>query len=85
MLRVQNSRWGGTAVLDIEGTTDFGCNVKNVSYPEGTRAETNAIGAIVSSGLRLIKAIAIVGGPEGKIGQCRPCGGCRQRILEFSS
>ena len=85
----------GAAVLDEEGRVHIGCNVENASYPEGICAETNAIGSMVTAGGRYIVAIAVVGGADdadthaiaggvGEVGACTPCGGCRQRILEFA-
>ena len=82
----------GAAVLDDKGRVHVGCNVENASYPEGICAEANAIGSMVTDGGRRIVAIAIVGGPDQQhddgrfadIELCTPCGGCRQRILEFA-
>jgi len=73
----------GAAVLDEHGNVHVGCNVENAAYPEGNCAEANAIGAMVASGGRHIVAIAAVGG-RNDIESCTPCGGCRQRILEFA-
>lgn len=73
----------GAAVIDERGQLHTGCNVENAAYPEGLCAEANAIGAMVAAGGRRITVIAAVGGAE-RIGACTPCGGCRQRILEFS-
>jgi len=73
----------GAAVLDENGNIYTGCNVENASFPEGICAETNAIGSMVAAGGRRIVAIAVVGGADA-IGACTPCGGCRQRILEFA-
>jgi cytidine deaminase len=73
----------GVALEDDNGAMHVGCNVENASFPEGTCAESNAIGAMVAAGGRKIRTIAVVGGrdtPEF----CTPCGGCRQRIREFS-
>ena len=73
----------GAALLDNEGNVHIGCNVENASYPEGNCAETSAIAAMVAAGGRRIDTIAIVGEPiESR--PCTPCGGCRQRIHEFS-
>ena len=55
-------------------------------------AEANAIGSMVAAGGRRIVAIAVVGGVDAnashtqtaEISACTPCGGCRQRILEFA-
>lgn len=73
----------GSAVLDEQGRIHAGCNVENAAYPEGACAETNAIGAMVTAGGKRIVAIAAVGGRQD-LEACTPCGGCRQRILEFS-
>lgn len=73
----------GAAVVDENGRVHIGCNVENAAFPEGACAETNAIGAMVSAGGKRIAAIAIIGGSNG-IDACTPCGGCRQRILEFA-
>ena len=85
----------GAAVLDDQGNVHVGCNVENASYPEGICAEANAIGSMVAAGGRRIVSIAITGGFAGEpdedavnrftsVGSCTPCGGCRQRILEFA-
>jgi len=76
----------GAALIDEHGRLHAGCNVENASYPEGICAEANAIGSMVAGGGRRIARIAVVGGPAGEQAQsaCTPCGGCRQRILEFA-
>ena len=73
----------GAALIDEQGHVHTGCNVENASYPLGNCAETAAIAAMVNAGGRRIVAIAIVGG-KGDVGDCTPCGGCRQRIQEFA-
>ena len=74
----------GAALLDEQGQLHMGCNVENAAYPEGICAETNAIGSMVTAGGKQIVTIAILGGC-GDPGPCTPCGGCRQRIKEFSN
>jgi len=59
-----------------------GCNVENSSFPEGICAESNAIGSMICAGKRKIDAIIIIG---NKHELTAPCGGCRQRIAEFSN
>lgn len=73
----------GVAVLDAHGGIHVGCNVENVSYPEGICAESNAIGSMVAAGGKKISRMAVAGGTaDAEV--CTPCGGCRQRILEFA-
>jgi cytidine deaminase len=73
----------GAALQDELGRVHIGCNVENASFPQGTCAEGNAIGAMVSAGGRRIVAIAVAGGRDN-IETCMPCGGCRQAIAEFA-
>lgn len=73
----------GVALIDEQGRTWVGCNVENASYPEGCCAETAAIAAMVAGGGRRIRELSVVGGHAGPE-PCAPCGGCRQRISEFS-
>lgn len=64
-----------------------GCNVENASYPEGWCAETSAIAQMVSALGPEARIDEIVthapAGDDGSPGT--PCGGCRQRIREFST
>ncbi|MDZ7644697.1 MAG: cytidine deaminase [Woeseiaceae bacterium] len=73
----------GAALLDESGRVHVGCNVENAAFPAGTCAETGAISAMVAAGGKRIVAIAAVGGRQA-LESCTPCGGCRQRILEFA-
>lgn len=72
----------GAAILSESGAVHSGCNVENASYPEGWCAETSAIAHMIRSGDRKIVEIAVV---AEKMPGITPCGGCRQRILEFGS
>ncbi|MBT8137676.1 MAG: cytidine deaminase, partial [Gammaproteobacteria bacterium] len=74
----------GAAVVDENGDVYTGCNVENSSYPVGTCAESNAVGAMIAAGGTQIKIIAIVGGHE-EPEACTPCGACRQTIAEFAA
>ena len=74
----------GAALLDENDQLHVGCNVENSSFPEGSCAEANAIGAMVAKGSKKIVTIAVVGGKD-ELEDCAPCGGCRQRIREFSN
>ena len=74
----------GAAIEDDKGNIHIGCNVENAAFPEGSCAEANAIGAMVAAGGQSIRTIAVAGGRD-TTEACTPCGGCRQRIREFST
>jgi cytidine deaminase len=74
----------GAAILDESGAVHVGCNVENAAYPLGSCAEAGAISAMLAAGGTRIVTIAVAGGGENKTRACTPCGGCRQRIHEFS-
>ncbi len=71
----------GAALRTPSGAIYSGGNVENAAYPEGVCAETSAISAMAFSGERRIEEILVIGDGEGL---CTPCGGCRQRLREFS-
>jgi len=71
----------GAAIRTAGGHIHAGCNVENVSYPEGTCAEAGAIAAMVAAGEREIAEVYVVGGGDIPV---TPCGGCRQRLAEFA-
>ncbi len=71
----------GAALRAASGALYSGANVENAAYPEGVCAETSAISAMAKGGERRIEEILVIGDGEGL---CTPCGGCRQRIREFS-
>ncbi len=73
----------GAAIIDENGSVHVGCNVENAAYPLGSCAEAGAISAMVAAGGQRIVTIAVAGG-AGKTRACPPCGGCRERIHEFS-
>jgi len=72
----------GAAIITETNDVFVGCNVENAAYPEGTCAEAGAISAMVAGGSKLISAMCIVANSKKLI---TPCGGCRQKIAEFSS
>lgn len=74
----------GAAIVDENGQIHVGCNVENAAYPQGSCAEAGAIAAMIAAGGKRIVTIAVAGGGENKTRACTPCGGCRQRIHEFS-
>ncbi len=71
----------GAAIRAVSGTVYSGCNVENVAYPEGTCAEAGAIAAMVAAGeTEITEALVIADSPM----PVSPCGGCRQKLAEFS-
>jgi len=71
----------GALIVTDNGNTYSGCNVENASFPLGNCAEASAIASMVNGGEKKIKTIYVMTkNNEGGI----PCGGCRQRIREFS-
>lgn len=74
----------GAALLCSNGKVVGGCNIENAAYGPTNCAERTAFFKAVSEGIRSFEAIAIVGGPDGKIKDfCPPCGVCRQVMMEF--
>ncbi|MGD9108840.1 MAG: cytidine deaminase [Gammaproteobacteria bacterium] len=71
----------GACVLGDDGNYYTGCNVENVSYGLTICAERNAIGTMIASGAKKIKAMVIVANCDKIIA---PCGGCRQVIGELA-
>ena len=72
----------GAAIRAASGTVYVGCNVENVAYPEGTCAEAGAIAAMVAAGETVIAEAYVVAGSPAPV---PPCGGCRQKLAEFSA
>lgn len=72
----------GAALLDELGHIHAGCNVENAAYPQGLCAEAVAIGQLVLSGAKRIRAVAVVGAGPLLV---TPCGGCRQKLREFAA
>lgn len=74
----------GAALLTSEGEIYTGCNIENAAYGPSNCAERTAIFKALSEGKKEFKAIAVVGGKNGKIENfCPPCGVCRQVLAEF--
>ena len=71
----------GALIVTNNGNTYSGCNVENASYPLGNCAEAAAIASMVMAGEKNIRMIYVMS--QNDQGGC-PCGGCRQRIREFS-
>lgn len=71
----------GAAILAEDGAIYAGANVENLAYPEGICAEGVAIGHMIMGGATKIKAVAVY---APRLALCSPCGGCRQKLAEFS-
>jgi cytidine deaminase len=69
----------GAAILADDGQIYRGVNIENASYGLTVCAERNAIGAMVGSGARRIRAVAVC--TENGV---TPCGACRQVLSEFA-
>jgi homotetrameric cytidine deaminase len=71
----------GAALRADDGSIHAGANVENAAYPQGLCAEASAIGALVADGGGRIAEV-VVAAPSREL--CSPCGGCRQRLREFT-
>jgi len=70
------------AALEAEdGSIHYGVNVENAAYPQGVCAEASAISAAVTQGHKSIRRVWLGSSLPVFIW---PCGGCRQKIWEFS-
>ena len=72
----------GAAIRTVDGRVYSGCNIEVASYPEGWCAETTALGHYIMGGGGEIAEIAVV---AERMRRITPCGGCRQRLAEFSA
>ena len=63
------------------GEVCYGVNVENAAYPQGLCAEASAISAAVTKGETSLRRVWVASSLPGHIW---PCGGCRQKIWEFS-
>jgi cytidine deaminase len=71
----------GAALRTGDGRIFSGCNIEVASYPEGWCAETTALGHYIMGGGGKITEIAVV---AKRMARVTPCGGCRQRLAEFT-
>ena len=71
----------GAAIKAKDGSIFYGCNVENAAYPEGTCAEAGAISAMIAAGQTEILEVAVAADSSTPV---TPCGGCRQKLAEFS-
>lgn len=72
----------GAAIQARSGKIYVGCNVENAAYPEGTCAEAGAIAAMVAGGDTEIAQVLVIADSPLPVS---PCGGCRQKLAEFSA
>jgi len=71
----------GAAIRTASGAVYAGCNVENVAYPQGTCAEAGAIAAMIAGGDTAIAEVVVIADSPDPV---PPCGGCRQKLSEFS-
>lgn len=71
----------GAALRTEDGRVFAGANIEVASYPEGWCAETTAIGHYIMGGGGRIVEVAVI---AERMPKCTPCGGCRQRLAEFT-
>ena len=71
----------GAALRAQSGVVYTGVNVENAAYPEGTCAEAGAIAAMVAAGETIISGVCVIADCPDPV---PPCGGCRQKLAEFS-
>lgn len=72
----------GAAIRAEDGKIYAGANIENLSFPQGWCAEPTAISHMIMAGNKRIVEMAVI---AEKLPLCPPCGGCRQKIAEFSS
>lgn len=71
----------GAAVLTADGNIYHGCNVENASFGLTICAERVAVFSAIADGCMDIIAVAVVTSAPRL---CKPCGACRQVLIEFS-
>jgi cytidine deaminase len=70
----------GAVAVGPAGRSHHGVNVENASYPAGLCAERTALAALVTSGERELRHVAVASA-DGS--DCLPCGMCLQALSEF--
>jgi cytidine deaminase len=78
----------GAAIRAASGAVYAGCNVENAAYPVGNCAEASAIAAGVGAegtALCIVETAVWATDRNGRVLGASPCGGCRQRLLEFAA
>jgi cytidine deaminase len=72
----------GAAILTEDGRVFAGANIEIASFPEGWCAETTALGHYIMAGGGRITDVAVI---AERMARVTPCGGCRQRLAEFTT
>ena len=72
----------GAAIRAQNGAIFTGCNVENAAYPQGMCAEAAALAAMVSAGQTRLTEVYVVADAPVPVS---PCGGCRQKLVEFGA
>lgn len=74
----------GAAIRLASGLVVSGCNVESASYPVGTCAERNAVGAALLQAKPgdVLEEMALVAWQDDGPAPCSPCGACRQVLAE---
>lgn len=71
----------GAAIRSESGAIHVGCNVENAAFPEGICAEGGAITSMIAAGDKTIREVLVYAEAKTPVA---PCGGCRQKLAEFS-
>lgn len=72
----------GAAIRTEDGRVFTGANIEIAAFPEGWCAETTALAHYVMGGGGKITDVAVI---AERMPRVTPCGGCRQRLAEFTS
>lgn len=72
----------GAAIRTASGAVFAGCNIENAAYPQGWCAEPSALSAMVMAGEAVVTEVCVW---ADSAQPCTPCGGCRQKLVEFGS
>lgn len=72
----------GCCLMSDAGNYYAGCNVENSAYPMSHCAETTAIGGLIAAGDKKISAIMVLTDTPNGV---QPCGGCLQKLSEFTA
>ncbi len=78
-------RYPVSACVKGEGAEIYvGVNVDNRVPGQTVCAESVALGSMIAAGEHRLTHVLVLGGHPGSGHFCMPCGGCRQRLMEFA-